>query len=368
MRSGRVHSQPGNRTLSGARAAKQDEFYTQLDDIALEVKHYRSQFEGKVVLCNCDDPYESKFFEFFALNFNALKLKRLITTSYADSPIVGSQSRLENFEGLRAHNDREPYFTSITEVRDIDGSGAINKADIERLLEVNKCASNLLDQGGDFRSPECIALLQEADIVVTNPPFSLFREYIAQLMEFEKQFLIIGNTNAITYKEVFPLIRQNRLWLGCTNFNVGMFFEVPDDWERFHRINPITGKKLARVSTACWYTNLHNRKREEYIPLHRSITTTRYPVYANYDAIEVAKVADIPVDYDGEMGVPVTFLSKYNPEQFEIVGSSMMLARPMSDVAPKGTFTQGGPSFYTPNGDGTYRRLYFRIVIKHRRG
>jgi hypothetical protein len=223
----------------------------------------------------------------------------------------------------------------LDHVKDEDGDGAANIDDVRLFLKRNKAARTALKAddrypGGDFRSAECIALLKESDIVVTNPPFSLFREYVAQLVAHGKKFLIIGNTNSITYKEIFPLIKNNRLWLGCTNFNVGMFFEVPDDWEHFHHIDKETGRKIARVSTSCWYTNLEHGRRHHPLNLMTMADNLRfsknlrgkaaYDRYDNYDAIEVGTYKEIPSDYDGMMGVPITFLDKYNPDQFEILG------------------------------------------------
>ena len=371
MNADRPASPPsGNRTLASARAAKQDEFYTQLNDISNEVKHYRAHLRGKTILCNCDDPFESNFFKYFAANFNALGLKKLIATSYAGSPIVGGQLPLFDIEGLKPEG-REPYAVEINEVLDLNNDGAISLEDVDYLLRHDKNASRTLTGdatygAGDFRSRECVEILKQADIVVSNPPFSLFREYVAQLVEHDKQFLIIGNTNAITYKEIFKLIMENKFRTGSTMFNVGMFFLVPDDWERYHHIDELTNSKMARVSTSCWFTNMEVAKHHEFIPLYKRYSPNEYPKYANFDGIEVAKVAEIPVDYDGAMGVPITFLDKFNPEQFEILGSSMTLGVPMAQVAEKGTFLQGGPSFYLDNGNGTYRRQYHRIVIKRK--
>ncbi|MFM9872009.1 MAG: adenine-specific methyltransferase EcoRI family protein [Fimbriimonadaceae bacterium] len=370
MSEGRTASQSGKRTLDDARTAKTDEFYTQLVDIENELKHYKEQLNGKVVLCNCDDPKESKFFEYFALNFNTLGLKKLIATSYAGSPIVGGQLPLIEIEGLKPEG-KEPYLVEINEVLDFNSDGAINLLDVDYLLRHDKNASRPLkgDEnycGGDFRSSECLNVLREADVVVTNPPFSLFREFLDILEEHNKTFLIIGNTNAITYKEVFALIKQNKFRTGYTKFNVGMFFEVPGHWVKYHHIDEHTGKKMARVSTSCWFTNMEVKKHKEFLPLYKKYSPAAYPKYENYDAIEVGKVADIPVDYDGVMGVPITFLDKYNPDQFEILGSNLTLGIPMAQIAEKGTYPQGGPSFYLCNVNGTYRRVYTRIVIKRK--
>ena len=307
-----------NTGLHGAKKAKKDEFYTQLVDIEKELKHYKSQFRGKVVYCNCDDPFESNFFKYFAASFNALGLKKLITTSYVKSPIVGWQLPLFEVEGLKP-SGKEPFKIEITEVPDTDGDGAVNLDDVKYLLKHDKNIATPLHGNGDFRSDECIELLKQADIVVTNPPFSLFREYIAQLVEYDKKFLIIGNTNSLTYKEIFRLIKDNKLRTGYTNFNVGMFFVVPDDWEQFHHIDK-NGKKIARVSTSCWFTNLEVEKHKQEITLYKKYNSVEYPKYENFNAINVNKYTDIPYDYEGAMGVPVTFVDKHNPNQFEIIG------------------------------------------------
>ena len=313
-------SSADNRNLRQARKAKKDEFYTQLADIEKELKHYKDQFRGKIVYCNCDDPYESNFFKYFAANFNALGLKKLITTSYSGSPIAGQQLPLFEIEGLKEikPKDAEAHRIEINEVPDFNKDGAIDLKDIEQLLKhtANVCAP--LKGNGDFRSEECIELLKQADIVCTNPPFSLFREYVTQLVKYNKKFLIIGNTNAITYKEIFKLFKENKIRTGYTNFNVGMFFVVPDDWEKFHHIDE-NGNKIVRVPTSCWFTNFEVEKHKQDITLYKKYNPKEYPKYDNYDAINVDKYTDIPYDYDGVMGVPITFLDKYNPEQFEII-------------------------------------------------
>jgi hypothetical protein len=303
--------------LHTAQKAKNDEFYTQLEDIEKELKHYKAQLKGKVVLCNCDDPYESNFFKYFASNFNYLGLKKLIATSYTRSPIAGTQLGLFELEGLKP-NGKQPFKIEINEVVDSDNSGSVTLADVEYLLKHDKNTATPLEGNGDFRSEECIELLKEADIVITNPPFSLFREYVAQLEQYNKNFLIIGNTNAFTYKEIFGLFKEDKIRTGYTNFNVGMFFVVPDDWEKFHHIDE-AGRKIARVSTSCWFTNLDVEKHKEELTLYKKYSPEEYPKYDNYDGINVDKYTDIPYDYDGVVGVPITFLDKYNPQQFEIV-------------------------------------------------
>ena len=306
----------GNSSLQAANKAKQDEFYTQLTDIEKELKHYTEHFRDKVVFCNCDDPYESNFFKYFALNFNRLGLKKLIATCYNGSPVSGNELLLD-FGDTVDDPKKIAYKVEITEVGDENGDGAINLADIQYLMQNDKNVISVLQGNGDFRSPECVALLQQADIVVTNPPFSLFREYLAQLDQYNKQFVIVGNTNALKYKVTFKMFQENCIRTGYTNFNVGMFFEVPDTYEKFHHIE--NGKKLARVSTSCWFTNLPVKKHTEDLVLYKHYTPEEYPKYDNYDAINVNTYTDIPYDYEGVMGVPITFLDKYNPEQFEII-------------------------------------------------
>lgn len=321
-----------NDGLGAAKAAKKDEFYTQYIDIQKEVEAYLEfdpdAFRDQVVYCNCDDPFESNFFKFFAANFNRLGLKKLISTSYDGSPIAGEQLSFKD-DGASIPL-RESIAIEIEEIVDLNNDGATDIEDVRLFLEQNPHKRLPIKGGGDFRSEECIELLKQADIVVTNPPFSLFREYVAQLIEFEKKFLIIGNTNAITYQEIFPLIKSNEIWLGATNFNVGMFFEVPDNWEKFHHIDQNRGKKIARVSTSCWYTNLDHGRRHAPLSLMTMSDNLKfsqgmkgkkaYDQYDNFDAIEVGTYKDIPSDFEGMMGVPVTFLDKYSPEQFEIVG------------------------------------------------
>ena len=359
-----------NTSLHKAAVSKTDEFYTQMSDIEAEMKHYRAHFRGKVIFCNCDDPYESNFFKFFALNFNFLGLKKLIATSYTNSPVAGSQLALFEGQNPGAPNSRRPYKIEITAVTDANADGAVDLADVEYLLKNEKNTLTPLTGNGDFRSPECVALLQEADIVVTNPPFSLFREYVAQLVEFDKKFIILGSQNAITYKDVFMLIKDNLIWLGMDNGGT-KWFQVPLDYEIMteSRIKfDDQGNKYFSMGNIMWFTNLDVPKRHQTITLYKRYTPEAFPHYDNYDAIEVSKVADIPMDYDGKMGVPITFLDKYNPEQFEIIGSSRFVGRPMSEFAPKGTYVGGGIRFYLPNGNGTYRCLYDRIVIKHKGG
>ena len=319
----------GNSNLHAANKAKKDEFYTQLSDIANELKHYKQHFAGKTVFCNCDDPYESNFFKYFALNFNQLGLKKLIATCYNGSPVADTQMCLFEPEAPygKQQKTRVPHKIVITEVPDTNGDGATDLADVEWLIKNDKNILTTLQGNGDFRSPECVELLKEADIVVTNPPFSLFREYVAQLVQYDKKFLIIGNKNAITYKECFKLIRDNKLWIGVTPMSVDLVFDIPGEYSETikntkkqgsgYRI--VDGVLKARAQ-AIWFTNLDHNKRHEFLDLYKTYSPEEYPRYENYDAIEVSKTAEIPCDYDGVMGVPITFLDKYNPEQFEIVG------------------------------------------------
>lgn len=310
-----------NKNLHTAGKAKKDEFYTQLVDIEKELKHYKSQFRGKIVYCNCDDPFESNFFKYFAANFNALSLKKLITTSYVKSPIVGGQLPLFEVEGLKPKG-KEPFKIEIKKVSDTNADGAVGLADVEWLLKNDANIATPLKGTGDFRSEECIELLKEADIVVTNPPFSLFREYIAQLAEYKKKFLIIGNVNSITYKECFKLIKDNKMWLGASIHSGDREFRVPDDYPLDAASSRVDsdGYKYIRVKGVRWFTNLDYEERHENLVLYKKYIPEEYPKYENYDAINVNKTSEIPENYDGAIGVPITFLDKYNPEQFEIIG------------------------------------------------
>ena len=351
-----------------------DEFYTQLSDIEAELRYYRDLFRGQTVFCNCDDPYESNFFKYFAMNFNHLGLKKLITTSYAGSPIVGEQLPLPEFQGASVAEPMKPvYKVEITEVPDANNDGAIDLSDVEYLLRHKANVIAPLEGNGDFRSEECVALLDESDIVVTNPPFSLFREYVAQLVRHDKKFLIIGNLNAATYKEVWPLVQSNRMWWGPSISSGDRAFRVPDSYplEAAGCWVDDDGIKWIRVKGVRWFTNLDNAKRHENLTLYKAYTPEEYPTYTNYPAINVSKVAEIPADYDGEMGVPITFLDKYNPAQFEIVGYSTGLAEPMSKftakenyATPEGKFVGGTGKLFIPLPGGRHKGVYDRIVIK----
>jgi hypothetical protein len=390
-----------NRGLSAAKAAKQDEFYTQYVDIQKEVEAYLEfdpdTFRGKVVYCNCDDPFESNFFKYFAANFGKLGLKKLVTTSYDGSPIAGAQ--LGFFEYDEDNGKRQKpraIAVEIEEVKDVNGDGATGIEDVKLFLERNPHTRTPLAQGGDFRSAECVALLKEADIVVTNPPFSLFREYVAQLVEHGKKFLIIGNKNAITYKEIFPLIKHNNLWMGARAFSGGMWF-VADYMGKYEKV--VDGVKLINVP-AIWLTNLDHGRRHEELPLMTMADNLKYSKHAeikgkaayerydNYDAIEVPFTDAIPSDYDGVMGVPITFLDKYNPDQFEILGITKTWHGGASKTYPTQTQVDkdgkeslvsklnDGPAIKVsepPTGQTYYRvgtdnfiQLYARILIRHR--
>jgi modification methylase ecoRI len=319
-----------NKQLTGAKKAKKDEFYTQLVDIEAELKHYREHFEGKTVLCNCDDPRMSQFFYYFVLNFHLLGLKKLITTCYKNqNPSLFSESTSEQavylvYEGEDIGIPPNPSIAGL--VRPLLGDG-------------------------DFRSAECIAFLEEADIVVTNPPFSLFREYVAQLIKYDKKFIIIGNINAVTYKEIFPLIQRDQVWLGPSIHSGDREFEIPSSYplEAAGSRTDNEGRRYIRVKGVRWFTNLDFPQRHEELTLYKKYSPEGYPHYDNYDAINVDKVADIPCNYDGVMGVPITYLDKHNPDQFEIVG----IDRYVEDNPTPG-------KRFTIQGKETYARILIR--------
>jgi len=339
-----------NSNLHSAKKQKNDEFYTQVSDINNELQNYKKHFAGKVVYCNCDDPYESNFFKFFAMNFEIWGLKKLIATCYVGSPIANKQLSLFDDESEENKTTKSPHKIEITEIPDMNNDGAVNLIDVELLLASDRNHLTRLNGDGDFRSKECIELLKEADIVVTNPPFSLFREYVSQLMEYNKQFLIIGDQNAITYKEIFKFIKENKVWLGYDNGGT-KWFQVPNDYEiaTESRIKIENGIKYFSKGSIMWYTNLDHKKRHQNLILFRKYNEADYPRYDNYDAIEVSKIVDIPVDYDGAMGVPITFIDKYNPAQFEILGIDR--------------YIENNPNYgkrFTINGKETYAR----VIIK----
>jgi hypothetical protein len=312
-----------NTSLNKASKLKFDEFYTQISDIERELKHYPHHFKNKTVFCNCDDPYESNFFKYFALKFTSLGLKRLIATCYAGSPIANKQLSLFDHESEEHKTTRMPHKIIINEAEDENTDRSFSLQDIVASLVKNeKNTLTRLNGDGDFRSQECIEILKETDIVVTNPPFSLINEYIAQLVEYEKKFIIIGSKNAITYKEIFKLIKDNKIWLGYGFANGNAYFSVVTPRDFADGVyDPKTG--LVKFRNVGWFTNLDFKARHDDLMLYRTYKGNEkdYPKYDNYDAINVDKVKDIPIDYDGVMGVPITFLDDYNPDQFEIIGN-----------------------------------------------
>ena len=351
-----------NKNLNAAKTAKKDEFYTQLTDIERELQHYWPHFRDKVVLCNCDDPYESNFFKYFALRFNQLGLRKLICTCYNGSPVQGNELMID-FGDFSGEPKKIAYKVEITEVRDLNGDGAVDLSDVRYLLQNDKNVLSTL-KTGDFRDPECIELLKQADIVVTNPPFSLFREYIRQLIEYKKKFLIVGNQGAIIYKEIFPFVISNQIWLGY-GFKGGAT----------HFVSPYEDKATAtdhkegmiRVSGVHWFTNLEIPKRNEFIDLVCKYSPEEYPKFDNYDAINVNKTSDIPNDYTGIMGVPITFLDKYNPEQFEIIWQASGNTRAST---PKDILEKVGYSIHPEDRGGCGvvkgKRQYSRILIRNK--
>jgi len=344
-----------NKNLHKAKDAKQDEFYTQLADINRELIHYKNLFKDKVVYCNCDDPYESNFFKYFALNFNTLGLKKLIATCYIGSPISNTELSLFDNEPAENKTTKVPHKIVINELKDENNDTAENLEDI--VISLTKNENNTLTRlegDGDFRSKECIELLKQSDIVVTNPPFSLFREYVAQIVEYDKRFLIIGNVNAISYKEIFKLVKENKLWLGASIHSGDREFGVPDDYPlnaAGYRVDS-SGKKFIRIKGVRWFTNLDYDGRHEDLALYKNYSPEEYPKYDNYDAINVDATKDIPIDYADAMGVPITFLDKYNPEQFEILGQ---MATTKIDE-----FNHGYP--YVKGN-----KIYARVIIKNKR-
>ena len=310
----------GNTNLARANREKNDEFYTRLTDIEKELRHYRKHFKGKTILCNCDDPFESNFFKYFVLNFNRLGIKKLIATCYATSPISNQQLSLFEVLGSDESSEGRPYKAVVTKIYDATGDGGIDMLDVAELFKMGENKLTELKEDGDFRSEECLELLKEADIVVTNPPFSLFRDYVATLVEYDKKFVIIGNQNAITYKEIFPLLKDNIMWLGNNNPAPKLFYVPTFLEERKNIKKDENGDLVASFGNICWFTNLDIKKRHEDLILIKKYNEEDYPTYDNYNAINVNRVTDIPYDYDGVMGVPITFLDKYTPDQFEILG------------------------------------------------
>ena len=360
-----------NADLKKARKDKKDEFYTQRVDIDKELQHYKEHFKNKTILCNCDDPYESNFFKYFASNFNHLGLKKLIATCYKGSPISGEQLNL--FEEETTDVDtRKPHKIIITEVTDVNNDGAVDIADVEWLIKNDKNVLTSLKGDGDFRSAECIELLKEADIVVTNPPFSLFREYVAQLIEYDKKFIIIGNVNSITYKEIFKLIKENKLWLGVSIHSGDREFQVPKDYPlnaAGYRVDN-QGNKFIRVKGVRWFTNLDYPQRHEDLILYKTYNEQDYPKYDNYDAINVDVTKEIPMDYENVMGVPITFLDRFCPDQFEIIGCFNNYKPETADISKGQIYgeavkvTSTTSLFRGPVING--KAKYFRILIKKR--
>lgn len=387
-----------NDNLTKAKRAKNDEFYTQYADIQKEIEAYLEYdadvFRGKVVYCNCDDPFESNFFRYFVLNFNKLGLKRLITTSYKPSTVANSQLALFGDDATLPKRKGRPKVTAnkflINEVHEMSSEGEFNLKSVARKLKANQENEwTPLEGDGDFRSDECIELLKQADIVVTNPPFSLFREYVKQLFDYEKKFVIIGNKNAVTFKEIFPLFKDNKMWSGKTGWGGGMWFVTMDSGDVDRVVDGINMKNVASV----WFTNLDHGRRHEPLPLmttqenlrfsrHKEIRgKMKYDRYDNYDAIEVPFTDAIPSDYEGVMGVPVSFLDKYNPDQFEIIGTSDNgivddkvkttpgLSKKFVDdyylAGGKGAYKEGNPTAGIYE-NGVARMIYKRIFIKHK--
>lgn len=383
-----------NTGLTAAKTAKKDEFYTQYVDIQKEVEAYLEYdpdtFRDKTVYCNCDDPFESNFFKYFAANFNRLGLRKLITTSYDGSSIAGGQITFEEYnEGNGEREKPKAICVEIEEVTDLDGDGAVGIEDVKLFLERNPHSHTPLEGGGDFRSKECIALLEEADIVVTNPPFSLFREFMALLAKYDKKLLVIGNLQALTYKEIFPLIAADRLWMGVTIHSGDREFRVPDHYPlnaSGHRTDE-NGSKYIRVKGVRWYTNLDHGRRHQELPLMSMKDNLRfnkklngksvYKTYDNYAAIEISFTDAIPNDYDGVMGVPITFLDKYNPEQFEILGTTesndkdnAFRTRHYTAQECRDAYANrfGKPGVYDLNASGVVNgvKVYKRVLIRHR--
>jgi hypothetical protein len=352
-----------NKSLGTAKKEKNDEFYTQLTDVEKELSNYKDQLKGKVIFCNCDDPYESNFFKYFAMNFNNLGLKKLIATCFDPSPIAGTQLSLYEVEpplkkGMN-NSTKQAYKIEITEVKDFNCDGSVDLSDVEYLIKHDGNSLKLLEGSGDFRSKECIELLKQSDVVVTNPPFSLFLEYVAQLIEYDKKYIIMGNMNSLHKKEIFKLLMENKLWPGY-GFNLTCEFVLPDHYLKWARIE--NGKKIGKVPAITWFTNLDTHKRHETMILWKKYTNEEYPKYDNLDAIEVGKVSEIPEDYFGMMGVPDTFLEKYNPEQFELIG----IPTGNSGKAIGVTKNYRGRTDISLTRNGKTSCPYSRIIIKRK--
>ncbi|MFS7380685.1 type II toxin-antitoxin system RelB/DinJ family antitoxin [Rahnella inusitata] len=357
----KLHSKSGNATLNHAFIVKKDEFYTQYEDVAREMFKHREQLKGKTILCNCDDPFESAFFRFFVLNFDKLGLAGLTSTCYDGSPIAGREYPLDGVTGA--------YKATVTEVPDETLVRPDGSLDLESLFAMQGNSLVRLAGDGDFRSEECEALLKEADIVATNPPFSLFREYISLLERHEKDFIILGNMNAVTYKEVFPLFRDNKVWYGESIRSGDRKFYVPDSYPLNAAGCGIDekGRRFIRVKGVRWFTNVDTGRRHEPLALTCLYSPEEYTRYENYDAIDVGRTQNIPVDYDGIMGVPITFLDKYSPDQFEIVMLANGNAR--TNVSSNTlTEVKYRPHSEDRGGVGIIagRRVYVRILIRRK--
>jgi len=387
-----------NKNLTNAKQVKSDEFYTQYADIQKEIEAYlefdANVFRGKVVYCNCDDPYESNFFRYFVLNFKKLGLKQLITTSYKPSPVANTQLPLFGDDETLPKSKGRPKISAnkfiINEVHKIAGDSEFNLKAVAKKLKANKNNEwTPLEGDGDFKSPECVELLERSDIVVTNPPFSLFREYVKQLFDYKKKFVIIGNKNAVTFKEIFPLIKDNKMWSGKTGWGGGMWFVTMDDGDVDRVVDGVNMKNVSSV----WFTNLDHGRRHQPLPLmtmkenlkyskHKEIKgRKKYGKYDNYDAIDVPFTDAIPSDYDGVMGVPVSFLDKYNPDQFEILGTSDNGLVGDDVKTTPGLTKKFVDDYYKAGGTGAYKEgnptagiyengvatmVYKRIFIKHK--
>lgn len=358
---GRNTKKAGNADLNHAFLARRDEFYTQIEDIEKEVCLYKEFFRDKTVLCNCDDPFESAFFKYFVLHFEELGLKKLICTCYAGSPFAGREYPIEG--------SNDAYKAEVTELPSASLLRPDSSLDLEALFELEGNTLERLRGDGDFRSEECIKLLEEADVVVTNPPFSLFREYLGQLIQYNKKFLIIGNMNASTCKDIFPLFKEDKLWYGVTMHSGDRKFLVPDDYPLKASSCGIDelGRRFIRVKGVRWFTNLENARHHENLELSREYNKQDYPRYENYDAIEVSKTSQIPVNYNGFMGVPITFLDKYSPDQFQIYMLANGNAR--TNVEPS-VLKQVGYRQHSEDRGGVGiingERCYARIIIRRR--
>ncbi len=351
----------GNAKLNRAFIVKKDEFYTQYEDVEKEILYYRKQLKGKTILCNCDDPFESAFFQYFLIHFKRFGLARLISTCYAGSQMAGRKYPLG--EGTGA------YKAVVTEVPNEALVKSDGSLDLESLFAMPGNSFEHLAGDGDFRSDECVALLKESDIVATNPPFSIFRDYVNLLERYTKDFIILGNMNAVTTKDIFPLFRDNKVWYGVSIRSGDRKFFVPESYPLNAAGCGIdeNGRRFIRVKGVRWFTNLENSRRHEPLELTRIYSPSEYPCYENYDAIEVGRTQNIPTDYDGVMGVPITFLDKYSPDQFEIImlangnARSNVSSKTLSEVRyRRHPEDRGGVGII--NG----QRVYARILIRRK--